>query len=95
MIRTACQPDQIASLYHACLHMWRTPTVAKELVKSSYFIPVRRSHKLSIHCEHTQVTKRSIASRNEKRLSLTHIQASISFEHSLSKLVPINYPQEQ
>ena len=47
MIRTACQPDQIASLYHAWLPKWWTPTVAKELVKSSYTIPVRRSHKLS------------------------------------------------
>ena len=36
MIRTACQPDQIASLYHAWLRMWHAQMGAEELVKSSY-----------------------------------------------------------
>ena len=46
MIRTACQPGQIASLFHAWLHMWRTPTGTKELGQSSYTRPIRRCHKL-------------------------------------------------
>ena len=45
MIRTACQPDQIASLYHA-FHMWCIPTGTKELVKPNYTRPIRRRHKL-------------------------------------------------